>query len=177
MRYWLSAASSPLLAWVAGSVLITALLPGCGGRSLELEARWRPLLEVKEAPFAPEGGAVTIGRTVYVQDLDELKAKEPVRFDALMLHEQYHARSQKRVGLLKYSALYGTSAEFMAEEELPAWALQLEHLRGHGQAVDVLSVARSLSGYKTVIGNHRMISLGDAERFVRDVLSGRWGNQ
>lgn len=154
---------------------LALLLAGCNGAVLELDPRWHPLERIKESSLWPEGVATTIGDTVWTRSISALKAGHPgPEWEALLLHEQEHAKRQAEAGLLIWLAQYGRDPDFMWLEESRAWAIELDYLRRHGVDRRPEAVAEALSSYKTLIGNHRMIGYVDALKWARDVQAGRW---
>lgn len=154
-------------------VLLALLLAGCSGRQLELDKRWAPLERVVESSVWPKGRTTTIGPIVYTRDLADWEKTYPTgpRRDAVLLHEQEHARRQAKAGLPKFLARYAREPKFMWEEERRGWALQLRHLASRGVGFNPDEVAAVLARYKTLIGGEPMVSLAEARAWVR---SGTW---
>lgn len=152
-------------------------LSGCA-RTHQLDERWRPLLEVVERPDLPllsPTATSTIGRRIYVVNLDEWLQRFPpgsVQYDALLLHEQEHARRELRMGVDRFLARYFHDPAFQWQEEQRGWYLQIRHLVRNGQSVDARVAATILSQYRNFQGP--MVSFDDALAWVRAVLAGQW---
>lgn len=159
------------------SLVVLVFLAGCSTGVEHLDPRWAPLVEVVERPelgFA-DGASTTLGRRIYVVDLDDWRDRYPegsVEREALLLHEQEHARRQLAAGLGRWLGRYLNDREFMWAEEQRGWALALRHLSRHGRPVYPDDVALSLHGYRNLAG--RMVGYADALVFVRAVLAGTW---
>lgn len=152
-------------------------LAGCSSDVLRLDPRWAPLEEVVERPslLFGRGTSTTIGPRLYVADLCSWERRYPegsVEREALLLHEQEHARRQLALGLGRWLGRYLNDRAFMWGEEQRGWALELRHLQSRGRTILPIVVARELSGYRNLQG--RMVNTGDALVFVLDVLAGRW---
>lgn len=157
-------------------LLIMLALTGCQG-PIELEERWRPLVEVVERPdlLVSNTIATTLGTRVYVADLGEFKRRFPEgspERDALLAHEREHAVRQLDSGLGPWLARYLNDREFMWREEQLGWFLQLRALQAAGRPLFPAVIANTLSGYRNLEG--RMVSREDALSWIQDVLAGRW---
>lgn len=150
-------------------------LSGCTGRQVELGDRWHPLERVVESSLWPDGRATTIGATVYLADLDAWETTYPdgPRRDGFLMHEREHALQQEQDGVVPFVARYATDPGYMWLQESRAWAIELLHLRQHGLDPNPQVVAVALSRYETLDGRP-MVSREQAERWVADVLAGRW---
>lgn len=157
--------------------LLALLLAACA-KTHKLEERWRPLLEVVERPNLPllsPTAATTIGQRIYVVDLDGFLRRFPPgseRYEALLLHEQEHARRELRMGVDHFLARYLHDPAFQWREEQRGWYLQLKHLQQSGESVDAHVAATLLSQYRNLVGP--MVSFTDALAWVRAVLAGQW---
>lgn len=164
---------------VSNTVLafLVFLFAGCSSQNLELGPEWKPLEQIKQSQLLAAGlgkeGARTIGDTVYVRDLKDFLAvlPEPL-LTALLKHEQEHAVRQEKAGVYNWLAKYGTDTDFMRDEELRGWYLQITYIKGHGKDVNPAVVAKALAGYRNLSGS--MISQAEALQWVNDVLSGKW---
>jgi len=156
-------------------LMVTLLVCGCSGPSFKLDEQYAPLEQIRESFLRPGSGITTIGKSCYVRDLDDWLAKHPPgspQFHAIIIHEQLHTRRQLKMGLTKWLGRYLTELEFMRDEELRGWYLQLQEYRRRGLMVSPEGVARTLANYQSFAG--RMMSYEDALTWVRDVLAGRW---
>lgn len=156
-------------------LILVGLLVGCGSSErLELEARWRPLEQIVEAdlPLVPDTAITTIGARCYVVDLDEFLREHPpgsVEFDAIMLHEQVHARRQEDEGLGEWLARYLADQDFAWAEEQAGWAIELRHRRARGALEPAEHYAAILARYRNARGE--LVSYEAALAFVRAVLA------
>lgn len=138
--------------------IMLAVLSGCAGgpgRELELEERWRPLRSVVEvSDLQARHRYTTIGEHVYVRslrDFDEHLPPGSVEREALLLHEQVHARRQLEHGLPEWLSRYATDPAFAWREERLGWEAELRHLRAHGRPIVLEAVVRALLRYRTVV--------------------------
>lgn len=143
----------------------------------ELDARWRPLERIQERLPLPgmSGTATTIAPVVYVQDLPAFLRRNPPGtpvFEALMTHEQLHARRQVAAGVDPWVQRYLQDTAFMWDEEQRGWYVQMIALQRAGLRLDVKAVARQLAGYRNLAGV--MVSEAEAEKWALDVVQGRW---
>lgn len=156
-------------------LLILPLNYGCRGPVHELDEQYRPLERVQESVLRPGTAITTIGRTAYVNDLEKWLVDRPVgspRYHAILLHERLHAQRQLDYGLTSWLARYLRDVDFMRDEELRGWYIQLTEYRRRGLQISPEGVAKTLSNYRNLVG--RMMSYEDALTWVRDVLAGRW---
>jgi len=156
-------------------LMILLVMAGCTSAVHELPEVYRPLERVKESFLRPGTGITTIGTTARVRDLDEWLAKHPPggpMYHAILMHEREHTVRQLAYGLNSWLGRYLTDTEFMLDEELRGWYIQLMEYRRHGLQVSPEGVAKSLAAYQSFAGH--MISYEDALTWVRDVLAGRW---
>jgi len=155
---------------------VVLLLAGCQGPHA-LDERWCPLVEVVERPDLLATGAVatTLGTRIYVSDLDGFLERFPpgsVEQEALLLHEQAHARRQLETGLGVWLARYLNDRAFMWREEHVGWFLQLRRLQAAGRPLVPAAIARTLAGYRNFQG--RMVSHAEALAWIEAVLAGAW---
>lgn len=163
-------------------LFIVLFLAGCAGKEYKLGPEWKPLEAVVERPaafknLAPATVSTTVGRYVYVRDVDDwLVRYRPgsAKFKGLLAHEQEHSRRQLKMGTAKWIAKYSIDADFALLEEQIGYYHEITTRRWHGEYVVPENYARSISGYKTILGGKRLISYADALVWVRDVLAGRW---
>ena len=152
-----------------------ALASGCATKVHDLAEQYHPLERVKESPLRPGTGITTLGRTAYVNDLDEWLAKRPpgsALYHAILLHEREHTVRQLAYGQTAWLGRYLNDTEFMWAEESRGWYIQLKEYQRRGLQVNPEGVAKTLAAYMNISG--RMISYEDALTWVRDVLAGRW---
>ncbi len=143
-----------------------------------VDPRYAPVEAIVERPTLPglsSTVATTIGTKVYVADLDGWLKRHPpgsATYDAVLLHEQVHARRQLAAGVDPWVQRYLHDRAFMWDEEQRGWYVQLQHLRQQGLGIDVQAVARNLSKYRNLTGP--MVSYDDALAWTEAVLAGRW---
>lgn len=162
------------LGLVAAIVLATLL--GCSHQTLQLEPRWAPLESVVEdSSQVPDAAAndpswtVTRSPCCYVRDLAAWEQVNPpgsIQREALLAHEQVHAKRQGEAGLVVWLLLY-TSREFRWREEQLGWRVEIEAFVHAGLTVNVDSLAQLLSGPNY----DHMCSLQEARDFVAAVVS------
>jgi len=148
---------------------------GCNGAAHAVPERFRPLEQIKESALRPGTAITTIGKTAWVWNLDKwLKLHPPDSpvYDAILLHEREHAIRQLAYGTTSWVARYLRDTEFMRDEELRGWYLQLKEYQRRGLQTNPEGVAKVLAGYYNFSGH--MIEYEDALTWVRDVLAGRW---
>lgn len=156
-------------------LLLLLFLSACS--SMDLDDEWRPLTEIRESRAVAVGlsdsGARTIGRTIYVNDLDEFLDRHPEPlFSAVLHHERVHAIRQAEEGLAEWISRYLVDRDFMWEEEQVGWYAQLIYMRNHGLQIIPEAVANVLHGYSNAEGT--MVGFAEALQWVQDVLAGRW---
>jgi len=150
-----------------------------GGERYALPAKYAPLEAIVERPAIPglsSTAATTLSPYVYVVDLEDWLADHPVGtpvFDAVMLHEQVHARRQEAMGVDAWRSEYLMSREFMWAEEQLGWYVHIQRLKraSRGRIVEE-AIARNLSKYRNLRG--RMVDYDAALAWVKDVVAGRW---
>lgn len=145
---------------------------------LALEARWQPLLRIEERialPGVSSTTATTISPVVYVGDLRTWLKQHPPgspHFEAVMLHEQVHARRQVAAGVEAWVQRYAHDQAFMWAEEQRGWWVHVQHLQSCGFVVDPAAVARNLGRYRNLSGP--MCPPAEALRFAQDATQNRW---
>jgi len=158
------------------TILLTALLvSGCNLPVYDVEAVYRPLERIKESPLRPGDGIATVGVTAWVNDLEDWLKKHPSGspvYHAILMHEREHTVRQLAYGLRPWLKRYLTDTDFMRDEELKGWYIQIQEYRRRGLQPNPEGIAKVLAGYRNIVG--QMISYEDALRWVQDVLSGRW---
>jgi len=169
------------------SLMLTLFLLGLVGcmsldgkevvRSYPLEAKWRPLKEIRQDPTMLLSGATitTVGDTAYVADVPKWLSKHlpgSREFKARMAHEQIHSIRQLKKGTYTWVAKYLWDRKFMWEEESRGWYLEIKALQASGKWVSPEGVAVILKGYQNIRG--RMVGYEEALQWVKDVLSGKW---
>jgi hypothetical protein len=143
----------------------------------ELDARWRPLERIQERIALPgmSSTATTISPVVYVEDLPGFLRRNPPgtpTFEALLLHEQLHAKRQVAAGVDPWVQRYLQDTAFMWAEEQRGWYLQMQSLQRAGLRLDVKAIARSLATYRNLAGY--MVSEAEAEKWATQVVQGQW---
>ncbi len=143
----------------------------------ELDARWRPLERIQERLALPgmSSTATTISPVLYVEDLPAFLRRTPPgtpTFEALLLHEQLHAKRQEATGVDPWVKRYLSDTAFMWEEEQRGWCLQIQALQRAGLRLDVKAIARSLATYRNITGY--MVSEAEAETWAQSVVQGQW---
>ena len=159
------------------ALLLSLLLAGCSRDVLRLEPEWAPLVEVVERPslVLTDETTTTLGTRLYVANLDGWERRYPegsVEREALLLHEQEHARRQLAAGLGRWLGRYLNDREVMWAEEQRGYALQIRHLALRGRPVNPQGLAATLHDYRNLEG--RMVGYAEALAFVQAVLSGTW---
>jgi len=144
--------------------------------SLEIPAEFRPLERVRaRGNVASKSTLTTIGTTVYVYSLDRFRERYPFmgqRYQAVMRHEQEHARRQLKKGVILWTSKYLVDRDFMWEEEQIGWYYEIKERQRQGLGVIPEAIGETLSNYSNLSG--RMISAAKATAWVREVTSGRW---
>lgn len=145
---------------------------------LRLDPRWAPLEAIVERAALPglsNTAATTIGTKVHVVDLAAWLKRHPEgspRFDAVLHHEQVHARRQLAAGVDPWIARYLRDRAFMWAEEQRGWYEELRHLQARGLQVNPPGVAKVLSKYSNLAGP--MVTYDEALAWVQAVLAGTW---
>lgn len=143
-----------------------------------VDPRFAPIEAIVERvplPGLSRTTATTVGTKVYVADLKGWLRRHPpgsALYDAVLLHEQVHARRQLAAGVDPWIERYLRDRAFMWDEEQRGWYVQLQHLRQQGLAIDAQAVARNLSKYRNLAG--AMVSYDDALTWTQAVLAGTW---
>jgi len=155
--------------------------PENGGLTYDLPVKWRPLEKIRErgnilnTVIQSDTAITTVGTSAYVKDLTKWLDKHPpnsLMFNAIMRHEQEHAKRQLDYGLYTWIAKYSYDRNFALEEELIGWYYQVTTLSNMGQQINVDAVAAILAGYRNLTG--KLITFEEAQNWVRDVLAGHW---
>ena len=160
------------LAPVLLSVLVAS---GCSSQVHIVDEQYRPLEKVAETAIPRGSWLTTVGKTCYVNDLDEWLERNPpgsISYHGTLIHEREHTVRQLAYGLSAWIGRYLSDRAFMWAEEAIAWYIELRYYIQRGMRIDVEGVARSLSNYKNATGS--MINYDDALRWVQDVVAGRW---
>ncbi len=162
---------------LGGCNSILAKEHGSANKSYELDEKWLPLEEIQERGAilgtAIKGGSIitTVGHIAYVENIEEWIARHPpesIAFEAIMTHEQVHARRQLRTGLYKWITRYLVDKKFaLAEEKLGYY-----HQMKLDMTLQPETVAKFLSTYKISTGS--IVSYADALAWARDARSGKW---
>ncbi len=169
--------------------LLVFVLALTGCQTYDLGPEWSPLNQIVERPslpFAGDGASSTVGTKVYVVDLDGwLKDFPPgsVEFEAILQHEQVHARRQFRyqglpgeLAKTAWIARFVSDRKFMWEEERLGWFMEITHrqINGRWPSGWTVRIAKALSSrYKTITGKP-MVSFDEAKAWIEDVLAGKW---
>lgn len=74
------------------------------------------------------------------------QAKPNIHYLALVAHEEFHIRRQKKMGIFLWGLRYLFQREFRFQEELCAYLVQKDFLKKHGVSFDTNTVAKRLSG-------------------------------
>ena len=157
-------------------IMLTLVLLCCGCGTYQLDQKWLPLEELVERPGS--GSFITtIGNKAYVTDLSDWLDEHPpgsVTFEAILLHEQEHAKRQLEYGLSEWIKRYRTDSLFRWREEQRGYYLQLNHLQDHGYAIlfDKLAVVLSEEYGPNMILAGQMVSLEAARDWLYDVWNG-----
>lgn len=102
--------------------LTLCLMAGCGATHT-LDDRWLPLEEIVERP-GNDTWATTIGKRVYVANLERFFAKHPedsIQLESLLSHELVHSWRQHQKGVNGWLIKYITNREFRLREEAIAY--------------------------------------------------------
>lgn len=158
------------------ATILLCLMVGCTtGRHLDLEERWGPLIAVEEGTdklFA-EGMTTTIGHYCYVSDMKQWKLDYPEGSpdrEALLLHEQVHAKRELATGLTVWLTLYVTSAKFRWQEEQIGYELQIRHMYKNGRGINAEIFAKMLSQEYQSLGG-QMVSYEEALKWLQDLVT------
>lgn len=149
-----------------------------GARVHALPARFRPLTRIvgkRAFPFQSETTITTIGEACYTPNLAKWLKKHPPGgpvFEAIMRHEQLHAKRQLTTGVDPWIDRYLKDKAFMWSEEQRGWYEQIRFLRGRGFRLDAKAIARNLDGYSNLRGG--MVSYAEALEWAESVLKGSW---
>lgn len=165
--------------------LACILFAGCtsAGKTFDLPAKYAPLKHLKARSEIPGLGLAirsastitTLGESAYVKDVDEWLKKNPPagrRFHSIMRHEQEHSKRQLATGTKKWVSKYLFSKSFAWKEEQIGWYYELTLLKSYGFQVNIVGVAKTLSGYTIATG--KIVSFEEALKWVEDVMAGRW---
>ena len=173
-------------------LLVLALLASLSSCECVAIEGYPPINEVCErpsVPFASDTATTTIGTNLYTSDLDEWLTDYPegsVERDALLRHEQVHARRQfdyqglpGEMALWTWIARYTTDHEFMWAEEQLGYYAGIKRLQAAGRWSHerTISQADAMSSHYRTVGGKRMVSFDVARSWIQDVLQGRWAPQ
>lgn len=103
----------------------------------------------KYIPFMETEMASTVYQNIYLTEKDytDLCSENPsVLVQSILVHENYHVKKWKEIGLLKFSFLYFFSKKFKLEQELLAIREQMQFLKEHGETYDIERKAKHFSG-------------------------------
>jgi len=151
---------------------------GCVGPSYNLEARWAPLVRVKQTTdkLLTDKTTTTIGDPCFCNDLKQWLQDYPpgsVEFEALLQHEQQHAIRQgsfdgpAELWIAKYIA----EPAFRWQEEQIGWAKEITHLVLNGRHVIPEEVALWLSdNYVDPLGR-QMVTYSNALVWVKATIA------
>lgn len=157
-------------------LLTLLLLIACSSKSLQLEERWRPLVQIEESIFAAgfsDGACFTFGESVCVRDLDAFLAARPgIELEASLTHERVHAINMGNYGIYLYCLRYGTDPEFALAEEQAAFAAEARFLANRGHRLAPETIARMLERYWNLSG--QLISYRAALRWANRQESAGW---
>jgi len=147
------------------------LLIGCTTTTYKLDKKYRPLTEIVEtSKYNITTDLSTLGTQCFTNNLSEFLKNVPpgsADFNALLLHEQYHALRQQEVGLNTWNKRYNDDFRFRRSEELGGYRIQIFALLDAGIKVDV-------KYYGDVLANnpaYRMIEQSDAEKWVQQTIN------
>jgi len=130
-------------------LLVIILFISIGCSSTFLEVKWRPLKEVTQSWIYPSDVMVTIGSTLYTDDLEGWKKAHPVGSisrEYILRHERVHSFRQAKYGLTKYISKYATDGEFRWREEKLAAYVAISYLVSKGRTINIKRQASFLSG-------------------------------
>jgi len=154
-------------------LLVIALLLSAGCSSTFLEVKWRPLKEVTQSWIYPSDVMVTIGSTIYTDDLESWKKAHPVGSisrEYILRHERVHSFRQAKYGLSNYLTKYATDGEFRWREEKLAAYVAISYLVSRGRTINIEKHATFLSGPAYC----SMTTYKEAETFLLAVLKGTY---
>lgn len=81
------------------------------------------------------------------EDYNDYFSENPsIRVQAIVIHEQYHLKKWKEIGLIKFGLLYLFSKKFILEQELLAIKEQMKFLKQHDEVYDIERKAQHFSG-------------------------------
>lgn len=171
------------------ALLAFALLAGCTCQSIEGYPPLNEICERAKLPFGSNTSFTTVGTNVYTTDLEDFNRRYPVgsvQYEALMRHEQVHARRQfdyqdlpGEMALWTWVSRYLSDARFMWREEQLAYYEEIVFLqiRGYWNSQSTFDQAKALSDmYKTASGE-KMITFSEAATWINKVLAGDWKPQ
>jgi hypothetical protein len=118
-------------------VMMILSVTGCTVSEHQLGSEWEPLTKVveRDLPFVSDTASTTVGTVVYTADLTrwlEIYPPGSVTYQALLKHEQVHAKRQIAYGTSSWIAKYLTDKSFAWEEEKLGYEAQILHLRRNG---------------------------------------------
>lgn len=160
--------------WLTGCV---SILPSTDGDSVKLDNKYYPLTRLKQDSTLKidNDTIVTDYATAFVKNLSEFLGETPqdsVRFQAVLLHEQYHSKRQFEVGE-RYKTLYLNERLFRWAEEREGWRIQIRYLQQNGNArekPDVKLIANFLAFNPTY---NSMVEYDYAIKWVQSVIDGK----
>jgi len=150
-------------------ILSLTLFAGC--TTYDLEEQWRPLEQIVERPGS-DTWLTTVGKNVYVADLDRWLEKNPpgsVHFKADISHEHVHAIRQKAAGVSSFLQQYILHRTYRWKEEQLGWYVTIKIYMRHGFQINIDGIANSLAKYRPSLGERE-----ELRQWVEDVVRGRW---
>lgn len=157
-------------------MLLLVFFVGCTtGRNIQLTSEWAPLIAVEEGTdklFA-EGMTTTIGHYCYVADLAQWQQSYPegsVEREALLRHEQLHAKREFATGLPLWLAQYVTDKNFRWHEEQLGYEQEIRWMLKNGRQFNPQPFAVVVShDYKSLGG--QMCTYDEALQWANDLLA------
>jgi len=127
------------------------LILGCTtGRNVKLDPKWAPLSSVEEGKdkLFTEGMITTIGHHCYVTSMKDWLAAYPegsVEREALLRHEQVHAKRELAAGLPIWLTQYITDKNFRWYEEQLGFEQEIRYLVKNGRLFNIANFAAGVS--------------------------------
>lgn len=159
---------------LTGCTSVPALPFVTDGREYKLNSKFAPLKAVEEATdkLFVEGMTTTIGNYCYVPDLKKWRQFYPdgsVQQDALLYHEQVHAKRQLGYPITLWLARYVTEPSFRWEEEKLGYEAEFRYLYKNGILLNPEAFAIMVSHDYKILGQ-QMVTYKDALDWINGLI-------
>jgi hypothetical protein len=119
----------------------------CAIDHITLDERWLPLKRVQKDGTIPPGRYVAKGDLVLCADPCEFARQDIVEQNALLAHEQVHAKTQAVMTVEHYFKRYSWDRGFRHSEEALGWRTQIRWLVRHGRTPNPWTIAKFIDTY------------------------------